>query len=78
MGRRILILAGAFAIVLVGGATGAQSDSGADNLAAGTGTLICCDQPMIHVNAKSGAAGEMREATSGSGTRTAAASSAGR
>ena len=58
MGRRLLILAGVFAIVLVGGATGAQGDSkGADNLAAGTGTLICCDQPMVHVNAQSGAAG---------------------
>ena len=57
MGKRLFILAGAFAIVLVGGGTGAQGDNGADNLAAGTGTLICCDQPMVHVNAKSGAAG---------------------
>ena len=58
MGKRLFILAGAFAIVLVGGGTGAQGDNGADNLAAGTGTLICCNQPMVHVNAKSGAAGE--------------------
>jgi hypothetical protein len=26
---------------------------GADNLAAGTGTLTCCGEPMVHVNAQS-------------------------
>jgi hypothetical protein len=45
-------------LALGGGATSAQGSSqGAENLAAGTGTLICCGQPMVHVNAQSGALG---------------------
>jgi hypothetical protein len=65
MTRRLLVLAGAFAIVVGGGTAGAQGDSqGADNLAAGTGTLNCklipgatCDGVMLHVNAQSDAMG---------------------
>jgi hypothetical protein len=32
---------------------GVARGEGADNVAAGTGTLICCEQPMVHVNAQS-------------------------
>lgn len=56
MARRRLVLVGVLAAVL-GGATGAQGGKGADQLVAGTGTLICCSEPMVHVNAQSGAGG---------------------
>jgi hypothetical protein len=32
---------------------GVARADGADNVAAGTGTLICCGEPMVHVNAQS-------------------------
>ena len=32
---------------------GVARADGAENLVAGTGTLICCGQPMVHVNAQS-------------------------
>ena len=32
---------------------GVARANGADNVAAGTGTLFCCGQPMVHVNAQS-------------------------
>jgi hypothetical protein len=54
--RFLLLLCAALTSVLAlaGGAGSAQSGSqGAENLVAGTGTLICCDQPMVHVNAQS-------------------------
>jgi hypothetical protein len=47
-------------LALGGGASSAQSSSqGAENLAAGTGTIAppCCGEPMLHVNAQSGALG---------------------
>ena len=57
MARRLLILIGVLAIVVSGGATGAQGGKGAEQLAAGTGTLVCCGEPMVHVNAQSGDGG---------------------
>lgn len=56
MARRLLILGSVLAVVL-GGATGAQGGKGADQLVAGTGTLICCSEPMVHINAQSGEGG---------------------
>ena len=65
--RFLLLLCAALTCVLVlaGGAGSAQSGSqGAENLAAGTGTLNCaailgatCTGVMLHVNAQSGASG---------------------
>jgi hypothetical protein len=65
--RFLLLLCAALTSVLVlaGGAGSAQSGSqGAENLAAGTGTLNCtaiagatCTGVMLHVNAQSGAGG---------------------
>ena len=60
MRRFLCVLSAALAslLVSVGGASGTQNDSqGADNLVAGTGTLICCGEPMVHVNAQSQAGG---------------------
>lgn len=56
-GLRLLLATGvalASVVVSVGGAGGAQGDRQvAENLVAGTGTLICCGEPMVHVNAQS-------------------------
>jgi hypothetical protein len=57
MARRLLILVGVLAVVMGGATGGAQGGKGADQLVAGTGTLICCGQPMVHVNAQSGEGG---------------------
>jgi hypothetical protein len=50
----------AFAVALAvafgatgGGGSASADNQGADWLVAGTGTLICCGQPMVHVNAQS-------------------------
>jgi hypothetical protein len=40
-------------IVALSGSAASADNQGADWLAAGTGTLICCNQPMVHVNAQS-------------------------
>jgi hypothetical protein len=54
---RRLLFALTFAVVsglaLVGGATGTHSDGNGPkkDLVAGTGRLICCQQPQVHVNA---------------------------
>ena len=59
--RRFLVLlcAALISVLFLGGrASSAQDGSqGAENLVAGTGTLVCCDQPMVHVNAQSQAEG---------------------
>jgi hypothetical protein len=59
--RRFLTLlcAASASVLFLGGGTGsAQNGSqGAENLVAGTGTLVCCDEPMVHVNAQSRAEG---------------------
>src|SRR5687767_10418850 len=55
--RRFLTLlcaASASVLFLGGWTSSAQTGSqGAENLVAGTGTIICCGQPMVHVNAQS-------------------------
>jgi Desulfoferrodoxin, N-terminal domain len=59
--RRLHLLLAAVLLSLLalgGGATSAQGSSqGAENLAAGTGTLVCCGEPMVHVNAQSQSGG---------------------
>src|SRR5436190_16849273 len=55
---RKLLAALALAVLMALGTGGnARADNGADWLTAGTGTLICCNQPMVHVNAQSNAGG---------------------
>jgi hypothetical protein len=56
--RKVLsvLLAVALGALATGAGAGADGQ-GADQLAAGTGTLICCSQPTVHVNAQSGDAG---------------------
>jgi hypothetical protein len=54
--RKLLITLAMASLLALGasGSAGANGQgSGADWLAAGTGTLICCNQPMVHVNAQS-------------------------
>ena len=56
--RNVLIALALASLVGLGASGGASADNrGADQLAAGTGTLICCGQPMVHVNAQSDAGG---------------------
>ncbi len=57
MARRLLILVGVLTVGVIGAATGARGGNGAEQLVAGTGTLICCGEPMVHVNAQSGDGG---------------------
>jgi hypothetical protein len=51
-----LALASIVSVLALSGSASADNQ-GADWLAAGTGTLICCNQPMVHVNTQSGTAG---------------------
>jgi Desulfoferrodoxin, N-terminal domain len=79
--RKVLLALGV-AIAVALGATGGGGSASADNqgadwLVAGTGTIVCCNQPMVHVNAQSNLGARTHEATSGSDTRTAAPTSAG-
>ena len=55
--RKVLLLLAVSLGALAGGAGAGADGQGADQLAAGTGTLMCCNQPMVHVNAQSGDAG---------------------
>ena len=57
--RKLLAALALVSIVSVVALPGSASadNQGADWLAAGTGTLICCNQPMVHVNTQSGTAG---------------------
>jgi hypothetical protein len=56
--RKVLMALVLATVVVFGSTGGASADNhGADWLAAGTGTLICCGQPMVHVNAQSDAGG---------------------
>jgi Desulfoferrodoxin, N-terminal domain len=56
--RKVLTAMALATVGLLGltGGAGAEGQ-GAEQLAAGTGTLICCGQPMVHVNAQSDAGG---------------------
>ena|SRR5580765_2483232 len=56
--RKVLMALVLATVVVFGSTGGASADNqAADWLVAGTGTLICCDQPMLHVNAQSNAGG---------------------
>jgi hypothetical protein len=59
--RKVLLALGV-AIAVALGATGGGGSASADNqgadwLVAGTGTIVCCNQPMVHVNAQSNLGG---------------------
>jgi hypothetical protein len=56
--RKVLMALALASVAVLGTTGGASAESqGADQLAAGTGTIICCGQPMLHVNAQSDAGG---------------------
>jgi hypothetical protein len=56
--RKVFAVLLATSLVALATAARASADGqGADQLAAGTGTLVCCNQPMVHVNAQSDFAG---------------------
>jgi hypothetical protein len=60
--RKVLLAVVVAAAVALGAAGGGAGTARADNqgaewLVAGTGTLICCSQPMVHVNAQSNVGG---------------------
>jgi hypothetical protein len=53
MRKVFAVLLAAFVVALATGAGAGADGEGADQLAAGTATIICCGQPMVHVNAQS-------------------------
>jgi hypothetical protein len=56
--RKVLMALALATVVVFASTGGASADNrGADWLVAGTGTLVCCGQPMVHVNAQSNAGG---------------------
>jgi hypothetical protein len=56
--RKLLAALAVASVAALSGSAGAGADSsGAGWLAAGTGTLVCCNQPMVHVNAQSNTGG---------------------
>lgn len=57
MSRFLVALAAALAALAASANAGSADSQGAANLAAGTGTVLCCGQPMLHVNAQSGEGG---------------------
>jgi Desulfoferrodoxin, N-terminal domain len=74
--RRFLVVlcAGLVLAVVVPSAASAAPDQ---QLAAGTGTLICCGAPMVHVNAQSDQGGLDPRGHFGSGTRAELSSAEG-